>query len=153
MGFFKERMRPMNVLDEKNIRLNVKLDAKEDAIKAAGAVLVENGYVQPEYVNDMLAREEVACTYIGNHVGIPHGISKSEERIKESGISLLQIPEGVDYDGEIAYVVIGIAGKNDEHIEMLGKMAVTCSDAANIEKIRYATSAAEILDVFENAEI
>lgn len=145
--------RRMNILDKSNIRLNVKLNSKEEAIKEAGQILVNNGYVQPEYIEDMLAREKVACTYIGNHVGIPHGICKSEERIKASGISLLQVPEGVNYDGETAYVVIGIAGKNDEHIEMLGKIAITCSDVDNIEKIRRAKTAEEILDVFENAEL
>ena len=137
------------VFNENNIRLNVKLDSKEDAIRAAGGVLIENGYVQPEYLEDMLKREEAACTYIGNHVGIPHGICKSEERIKSSGISLLQVPDGVDYDGQTAYVIIGIAGKNDEHIEMLGKIAVTCSDLDNVDKIAHVKSKQEILDIFE----
>ena len=49
------------VFNENNIRLNVKLDSKEDAIRAAGGVLIENGYVQPEYLEDMLKREEAAC--------------------------------------------------------------------------------------------
>ena len=37
------------MFNENNIRLNVKLDSK-DAIRAAGGVLIENGYVQPEYL-------------------------------------------------------------------------------------------------------
>lgn len=141
------------VLSEENIRLNVPRCSKEEIIKLAGKVLTENGYVQPEYIDSMMEREKAVCTYIGNYVGIPHGICKSEEMILHSGLSLLQVPEGIDYDGETAYVVIGIAGKGDEHLEMLGKLALTCSDVDKVLKIAHASTKKEILDILETVEI
>jgi PTS system mannitol-specific IIC component len=34
----------------------------------------------------------------------------------------MQYPEGVDFGEEKAYLVIGIAGVGDEHLEVLGKL-------------------------------
>jgi mannitol/fructose-specific phosphotransferase system IIA component len=89
--------------------------------------------------------------YIGNHVAIPHGIHGSENEIIKSGLSLIQLPEGVSFgENKIAYVVIGIAGKGNEHMNYLQKIALICSEIDNVEKIRNATTKQEILKLFEN---
>ena len=67
-----------------------------------------------------------------------------------SGISFIQVPEGVNYEGKTANVIIGIAGKNNEHIEILGDIAVACSDLDNVEKLRNAKTKEEILNVFKD---
>lgn len=139
----------MNVFDEKNIKLNQKFTNKTDAIVRAGEVLVENGYVDKSYVEDMLKREAEVSTYIGNNIAIPHGIVKSVEKIHHSGISLLQTPEGVPFDGETAYLVIGIAGRDNEHLEILGKIAEVCSDMDKVEKLRTASTEKEIYEIFK----
>ena len=84
------------IFNADNIVLNKRLRNKEDAIDVAGKVLVEQGYVDPKYVECMHKREEVISTYIGNNVAIPHGIDCYEKYIKESGISFIQVPEGVN---------------------------------------------------------
>ena len=71
------------IFNADNIVLNKRLRNKEDAIDVAGKVLVEQGYVDPKYVECMHKREEVISTYIGNNVAIPHGIDGSEKYIKE----------------------------------------------------------------------
>lgn len=138
------------VLSEENIRLNVKLKDKADAIRTAGGILVANGYVEKEYIDDMFEREKSVSTYIGNHLAIPHGITKSFGRIKHSGISFLQVPDGVQYGDEVAYLVVGIAGIGDEHMDILGKLALICSDMDNIDKMRNAKTKKEILDIINN---
>ena len=60
-----------SIFNEDNIRLNASFATKEEAIRAAGQILVDNGYVKEEYIDDMLKREEVVSTYIGNHIAIP----------------------------------------------------------------------------------
>lgn len=133
------------VLSIDNIRLNQSFDTKEAAIKKAGDILVENGYVKPEYVQSMQEREKTVSVYVGNHVAIPHGTGNSEDLILKSGISILQVPKGVSFGAETAYVLIGIAGKGNSHLEILSKIADFCSDSKNVEKIRQATSEEEIL--------
>lgn len=143
----------MKIFKDENIQLNQHYENKIEAILAAGTILVENGYVAESYLQDMLAREEEVSTYIGNNIAIPHGIVKSVEKIHSSGISLLQVPEGVDFDGNTAYLVFGIAGKNNEHLEILGQIATICSEMENVEILRQATSKAEILKIFEEVVV
>jgi PTS system mannitol-specific IIA component len=107
------------VLNEKNILINVKTESKMNAIERAGNLLVEKGYVEKGYIDGMKAREEEVTTYIGNGIAIPHGMNKYVKYIKNSGIVIIQYPEGVDFgEGNTAYLVIGIAGKNNDHIKL-----------------------------------
>lgn len=133
-----------------NIKLNVSLADKKQAIEAAGQVLVSNGYVDEKYIDCMLQREEVVSTYIGSQVAIPHGVDGSQQYIKHSGISFIQVPEGVSFGpGNEAKLLIGIAGKNDEHLEILSKIAGLLGEEENIDKLVNAQSEKEIAELFE----
>jgi mannitol PTS system EIIA component len=138
------------ILTKENIQLNVQLANKEEAIRKTGEILVEKGYVAADYIEKMLEREELTSTYMGNFVAIPHGTEDAKELVKESGLSIIQTPAGVDFgDGNIVKVLIGIAGKNNEHLDILSQIAIVCSEEENIEKIVEAKDAQIILDLFE----
>lgn len=138
------------VLNLNNIKLNMVFDNKIEAIKYAGNILVENGYVKEDYIQSMLERDKDLSVYIGNNIAIPHGMPASESYIIKSGISIIQVPDGVDFDGELAYVIIGIAGKNNTHMEILEKIALVCMEEENIEIIRRAKNKEDILNIFNN---
>ena len=150
MDYTEKETSSKNPFPEENILLNVKVADKTEAIRLAGNLLKDHGYVEPEYIDAMIQRDKEASVYLGNHFAIPHGVAGSEKYIKESGISFLQIPDGVDFDGETAYVMVGIAGKNGEHIEILGNIAEVCTDVGNVEKLRTARDKKEVLDIFKN---
>ncbi|MBO2533164.1 MAG: PTS mannitol transporter subunit IIA [Thermoactinomycetaceae bacterium] len=138
------------VLSGEAILLNARVSDKESAIKLAGRLLVENGFVEEAYVDKMLERERVTSTYIGNHVAIPHGTEEAKRLVKAAGISIVQIPEGVDFgDGQVAKLVIGISGKGDEHLQILSSIALVCSDPKNVEKIVQSQSKEALLSFFE----
>lgn len=137
------------ILTEDNIRLNVKVKDKEDAIRQAGQILVDNGYTTVQYIDDMQEREKRFSVYIGNHLAIPHGIETSDKEIYSSGLSVLQVPEGVDFDGETAYMVIGTAGKDGTHLNMLSTIALICADEENIEKMRCAENKEDIMEILK----
>jgi mannitol/fructose-specific phosphotransferase system IIA component len=139
----------MPVLQAENIILNVEVHTKEEAIKLAGQVLVQKGYVNEKYIDFMLAREEDMSTYVGNHLAVPHGIRGSEAEIKTSGISIIQIPKGVSFGEDMtAYVVIGIAGKDGEHLDIISSIAIICSEKENVGKLRKARTQEEVLHIF-----
>ncbi|WP_080872731.1 PTS sugar transporter subunit IIA [Oceanobacillus timonensis] len=141
------------IFNEKNIILNASFTDKKEAIKAAGQILVDHGYVNTAYIDDMLKREEVTSTYIGNHVSIPHGVEDSQNKIIQSGISFIQVPKGVSFgEGKKAYVIIGIAGKGDEHLDILSNIALVCAEGENIEKMRRASSKEDIMNLLEAIE-
>ena len=83
-----------------------------------------SGCVLPEYIDGMLTREQSMSTSLGNGVAIPHGIYENREHILRTGISVLQLTDGVDWDeGEKVYMVIGIAASSDEHVGVLSNLA------------------------------
>lgn len=119
----------MTILSANRIQLQATAQDKADAIRQAGNLLVHSGCVKPEYVNGMLAREETMSTYLGNGVAIPHGQYDNLPDIVQTGISVLQLPGGVEWEeGEMAYLVIGIAAQSDEHIGILSNLAEAIED-------------------------
>ncbi len=140
----------MSVLSVENIVLNKNLATREEAIRFTGQVLVDRGYVEPAYIEKMLEREEMTSTFMGNGVAIPHGTDDAKKEVKASGLAIIQVPDGVDFgDGNIAKLLIGIAGKGDEHLEILSNIAVVVADEDNVEQIVNASTAEEILAFFE----
>lgn len=142
-----------DIFNENNIILNATLKDKADAIENAGKILYDQGYVEKDYIPCMHAREEVISTYIGNNVAIPHGIDGSEKYIKKSGISFIQVPEGVLYGNEPAYIVMGVAGKDGTHLDILMKLAEIICETENIEKLRNAKTKQEVLDIIGDLEV
>jgi len=137
----------MSILSKDCIRLNVKAKDKQDAICQSGKFLVEAGCVSPNYVDGMLAREEIMSTYLGNGVAIPHGQFDNRNDIFNSCISVLQIPEGVEWDeGEQVYLVIGIAALRNEHVTILANLAEAIDDEEIAQKMRTTRNVNVILD-------
>ncbi|ASS99311.1 PTS mannitol transporter subunit IIA [Geobacillus thermocatenulatus] len=135
-----------SILNKENIVLNAQPKTKEEAIRLAGEVLVKQGYVDPAYVDAMLEREELTTTYIGNSVAIPHGTEAAKALVKRSGISIVQVPGGVDFGGgNTALIVIGIAGKDGEHLDILSKLALVCAEADNVAAMANAKTEDDIL--------
>jgi len=138
------------LLLEENIFLNQSFAAKEEAIRFAGRALVKAGYVKESYIDAMIARDEMTSTYMGNDVAIPHGTEDAKKDVLNSGFTVLQVPDGVDFDGQKVRLIFGIAGKDGTHLEILSGIAVTCSDMENIEKLVEAKSAREIIDILND---
>ena len=121
---------------------------KFEAIRAAGNLMVELGYVDEAYVPAMEAREKVASVYMGMGVAIPHGTSEAKGTVKKSGLVVLQYPEGVDFGDEKAQLVIGIAGIGDEHLDILSNISEAIEDEAVLEELKTTKDAEKILKTF-----
>ncbi len=137
-----------SILSENNIVLGLESESKEDAITRAGKLLVKGGYVKEGYIDAMHEREKVVTTYIGMGVAIPHGIGEAKKQIEKSGVVVLQYPNGVKFGDELAYLVIGIAGAGDEHLEILSNIATSLEDESLVEKLNNTTNKQDILSVF-----
>lgn len=127
------------ILQPGNIRIGLPAEPKEEAIRRAGELLVAGGYARPEYVDAMLRREELATTCLGMGLAIPHGTSDAKERVLRSGIVILQYPDGVDFDGEKAHLIVGIAGVGDEHLEILARLSASFEDEELLQRLMTAT--------------
>ncbi|MCJ8008587.1 PTS sugar transporter subunit IIA [Lederbergia wuyishanensis] len=139
----------ISLLLEENIFLNQRFTSKEEVIRFAGNALVQAGYVNKSYIDAMIERDEMISTYMGHGIAIPHGTEEAKKDVIHSGITVIQVPEGVDFNGQKAYLIFGIAGKDGAHLKMLSQIAVICSDSNNIEKMVRANNVKEIIRILD----
>ncbi len=127
----------MSILSADRVALNARAADKLEAIRLAGELLVTSGCVLPPYVDGMLAREQSMSTSLGNGVAIPHGIYENRDHILKTGLSVLQLAEPIDWDGEEkVFLVVGIAASSDEHVGVLANLAEVVEDEAKLAELR-----------------
>lgn len=68
------------ILSTENIELGVQVSNKEEAVRYVGGILLNNGYVKENYIDKMLEREEIATTFMGNSLAIPHGTEDAKKK-------------------------------------------------------------------------
>ena len=119
-----------------DIRLGLAPVGREQCIRDSGAFLVERGCVSEPYVEAMVERDRLTSVYIGMGIAIPHGTNGAKEAVEKTGVVLQQYPDGVDFDGEKAQLVFGIAGKGEEHLEVLANICRILEDEAVLEKMK-----------------
>ncbi|WP_409309543.1 PTS mannitol transporter subunit IICBA [Pectobacterium sp. B1J-3] len=137
-------------LRAENIFLNQHATDKEQAIRFAGEQLVKGGYVEPEYVEAMLEREKLTSTYLGESIAVPHGTIEAKDRVLKTGVVFCQYPDGVrfgDEDDEVARLVIGIAARNNEHIQVITSLTNALDDDAVIERLTHTHDVQDVLDL------
>ena len=123
-------------LELSNVQLHVKVANKAEAIHAAGNLLVSSQYMKAGYIDSMLAREKVANTFLGNGISIPHGLPKDRDLILRTGIAVLQVPDGVQWNrGETVYLVVAIAARSDEHIGILANLTNVLTDEDTVRQL------------------
>lgn len=131
----KKEEKKLALLYPENVKVGCKADTKENVIRQVGQMLVDSGYVNPSYVDAMVKREESFSTYMGNELALPHGVEEAKKEIKASGIAVMIFPEGTDWGGETAKVVVGIAGVGEEHLQILSVIAEQALEEGNMERI------------------
>ena len=136
------------VLKLSSIVLKGSASDQSSAIEEAGKLLVDAGAVDAGYVGSMHDRERSVSTYMGNFLAIPHGTNEAKGMIKESAISVVRYPDAIDWNGNPVKFVIGIAGANDEHLELLSKIAEVFLDSDAVASLEKARTAEEIADTF-----
>lgn len=138
------------ILVREGIKLGLPTVSMEEAIVAAGELLRDLGYVDDDYIPAMIRRNEEASVYMGLGLAIPHGTEDAKRDVKRSGIIVMQYPDGVEFNGGTAQLVIGIAGVGDEHLEILGQITEAVTEEEILEELKKTTDVDYILNTFTN---
>lgn len=123
------------LLERKNIVLGCASVTPEEAIRACGRLMVDSGYVDEAYIQGMLDREASFSVAIGSHVAIPHGTNDVKPLIKRTGVVVMTYPQGIDWNGDKVKLVVGIAAKGEEHLEVLGRIVAIASTDEDTDKL------------------
>ena len=142
-------MNEHEVLLKESILTGQSFSSKEEATIMAGELLLENGYIEKEYIDSMLEKLDTQsfATYIGNGVAIPHGMADGSKFVRHTGISVIQVPEGIPWNEEVAYVIVGIAANSDEHMGVLSALADAIEDEEDAKKLWRESSAENIYNL------
>lgn len=123
------------ILEKRNIVLNCEPVTPEEAIQACGRLMLESGYIEEAYIQAMLERDRSASVAIGSHTAIPHGDNESRRFVKKTGLAVMTYPDGIDWNGERVRLVIGIASKGEDHLEILNRVSVIAADEEAADKL------------------
>jgi PTS system mannitol-specific IIA component len=89
----------------------------------------------------MLEREKSVSTYMGNLLAIPHGTNEGKDTILDSALSFVRYDAPLDWAGNEVRFVVGIAGKDNGHLDILSKIAIIFSDDDEVQKLLDAPDA------------
>lgn len=140
------------LLAEQSIRLDATASSRDDAIRQAGAALLEIGAIDASYIDAMLERENTVSTYVGEGVAIPHGTLAGKDAVKSDALSVLRFPDGVDWDGNDVRVAVGIAAKGNGHIALLSQLATVLLDPEKAEALRNASTTEAVYELLASED-
>ena len=141
------------VLSLGQVRIHSGSATREEAMKEAADILESAGAVTSAYFDAMQQREETVSTYMGNELAIPHGTNETKDTILDSALSVVRYDGGVDWGGEPVTFVVGIAGKGDEHLEILSQIAILFSDEDEVAKLKAAQTPEELFALVSAAGV
>ncbi len=122
-------------INRSDIKVGCKSVSREEAIRAVGKLLVDKGCVSSSYIDSMIERDKLQSVYMGMGVAIPHGTNDAKEHVFKTGVVLMQFPEGIQWGDEKAYLVFGLAGVGNEHLEVLANICKALDDENIVKKM------------------
>ena len=125
----------LEVLPNDNIIIDNSVTTKEDALIKINQKFVEGGYTTEKYLDGMKEKESEFHTNMGNGLAIPHGSYDYKSEILNTGLVVIVNKNGITWNDEKVYLVIGIAGKGDEHLEILSKIATEFDTEEKVKEI------------------
>jgi PTS system mannitol-specific IIA component len=137
------------ILEPANVVASGTATTKRDAIREAGDLLVRAGAVSEGYVDSMYERDAAVSTYMGNFLAIPHGTPEAKHSVIRSALTFVRYAAPIDWDGHPVRFAVGIAGLDNEHLEMLAAMAAIFSDRATVQELIDAESAEDIFALLQ----
>jgi mannitol/fructose-specific phosphotransferase system IIA component len=127
------------------VRLRASAVDRFDAVRQAGALLVELEAVDPGYADAMQERELSLSSYVGEGFAIPHGTDAARALVRRGALAFLQFPDGVDWDGQDVRACIAIAASADEHVGVMSRLATVLLDPALAGELRTTSDPARVL--------
>ncbi|WES67812.1 HPr family phosphocarrier protein [Superficieibacter sp. HKU1] len=135
-------------LCEHDIFISDEQVTKDTALRYVAGHLVNAGNTTEGYLQGMLAREAQISTYLGNGIAIPHGTPETRDSVLNTGVKVIVFRHGVSWgEDNIAYAVIAIAARSNEHLDILRQLTHVLSNDEIPHAIKNANTPAEVLAI------
>lgn len=136
-----------NLFTPESVRIHPGSATRDEALREATDLLVAAGAVTPAYYQAMQDRERSVSTFMGTGLAIPHGTFEALDTVIGAALSFVRYDGGVDWGGHPVTFVVGIAGAEGEHLELLSQIALLFADATQVERLREALTPEELFDL------
>lgn len=149
-------MRITDLLKKESIELNSPVSTKQGAIDKLIDLQAKAGNISDKnaYKKDILAREQMSSTAVGDGIAIPHAKS---EAVRQPGLAAITAPNGVDYesmDGKPSNILFMIAAPNDGdlHLEVLSRLMTILMDEEFRRNLLAANTKEKFLKAIDEKE-
>jgi PTS system ascorbate-specific IIA component len=140
-------------LNEKMIRLQVRVDGWEEAVRQGGDLLLQAGKCEERYIDAMVQAVETMGPYMVLAPGLALAHARPEDGVLELGMSVITLETPVEFGSEAndpVNLIISFGGvDNESHIGMLSALATFLMEEENQEFLRNATSVADVVEAFK----
>lgn len=133
------------------IHFGATASSKEEAVALCGSALQSLGAISKEYADAMWEREQIASSYLGNFVAMPHGTDESRKYVHFGQIVFIRFAQPFIWDDEEVKLCIGIAAQGDEHVEIIGNLADALLDEEKFEVLLATKDPEDVLTILNTS--
>jgi len=134
----------MKFIEENMTAFNVQATTPEEAIRIAGNLLADNGYVEKRYVEAMVESFQTNGPYIviAPQIAMPH--ARPEDGVHEACTSMIQLETPISFgstpNDPVKLVFALGASDSEEHLEVLKKLMNLLGNKEAVEQLFAASS-------------
>lgn len=110
-------------LDREAIQMGLCASSDIDAVRMGAELLVQLDCAERPFIEAVIRRHRELSVCMGRGLALAHAVENGRKYVKKEGIVLLQFPEGVDFSGEMVYILVAIAARGIMHIKLLSQVA------------------------------
>jgi fructose-specific phosphotransferase system IIA component len=144
-------------MDARCVQLELAARNKEEAVEELVRLLADAGKLDgvERYVEEVLERERISSTGIGQGIAIPHRLVAG---VGEIIIAVGRNGKGVPFDtvdrkpAHLIFLIIGPQGHNSRHLMVLSKLSRYLNDRGFFEALMKAREAGEVIELVKEKE-
>jgi mannitol/fructose-specific phosphotransferase system IIA component (Ntr-type) len=148
-----------DIIDPSCVRLELGAGEKEGAIRELVRLLAGtgklDGYKLERYVEELMERERVSSTGIGQGIAISHRLVAGARAIM---MAVGRSVKGVPFDSvdgkpvHLLFLIMGPQGRHNEYLKILGKLSWHLNDRNFFESLMRAQGPSEVVALFKDRE-
>ncbi|WP_312649276.1 PTS sugar transporter subunit IIA [Proteiniclasticum sp.] len=143
-----------NILTKDFVLTKVKCSDWKSAIHAGSAPLLEQGYIEEQYVEAILKNFEDMGTYMVIAPGVVLSHARPENGVKKMGMSIINLDEGINFGHQTndpVYLVITLAASdNTSHLDLLKELMGILMDETKLETLKFEKEQDKLLALFNS---
>lgn len=150
-------MKLKDVLDIKSISLNADISDKKTLLDSLLDLACKSGKIinKEEVRREILKREELLPTGIGNGIALPHAKTNAA---KETVVAFMTLKNPIEYgslDGSKVKLCLLLIGKENNvgiHLRLLSRISRVLGNKEVLLKLQTATNPQQVIDIFSGEE-